>query len=90
MKYIKKTILSILIAASIVLMPISAYCLDTVYVSNPEIWYSDSRVVNMSEQNLENYNGIYSYYADTEHACFYLHISYNEKNLKNEGNDIKV
>ena len=90
MKSIRIAILSILMIAYMAFVPMYAYAMDMVYVNNPEIWYSDSRIISMPEQNLENYSGIYSYYADVDNACFYLHISYSEKNLKEENNDIKV
>lgn len=90
MKYIKKIVYSTIITVFAVLIPVNVYSMETVYVNNPEIWYSDSRIINASEKNTENFSGIFSYYADTDNACFYLHISYNEKNLKDKENEIKV
>ncbi len=68
--------------------PINAFAMDTAFVSNPEIWYEKSGVCYASEQKLENYSGMFSYYTDIENNCFYLHISYNETSLNDEENDI--
>ncbi len=70
--------------------PINAFAMDTAFVSNPEIWYEKSGVCYVSEQKLENYSGMFSYYTDIENNCFYLHISYNETSLNDDKNDIKV
>lgn len=85
-----KAIICFFIGIFLLLSPMNVFAMDTAFVSNPEIWYEKNGICHGSEKKLENYSGMFSYYTDVENNCFYLHISYNEKSLNDEKNDIKV
>ena len=89
-RVLNKAIICFIIIVLLLLSPMYVFAMDTAFVSNPEIWYEKNGICHGSEQKLENYSGMFSYYTDVENNCFYLHISYNEKSLNDEGNDIKV
>lgn len=74
----------------IVLNPFYAYAMDLVYINKPEIWYESEDVVHTPYMEIEEYGGVYSYFTDSSNHCFYLHISYNEANMRNDENEVKV
>lgn len=72
-------------------LPISAFAMDEGYINGSTKWQFNDNVVNVPEQHIGSYSGIYNYYTDIENNCFYLNISYTENSLKNYGegeNDI--
>lgn len=90
MRILKKAAACFLMIILLLLTPVNAFAIDTVFINNPEIWYEKSGIYHASEQKFEDFSGVFSYYTDVENNCFYLHISYNEKGLNDEENDVKV
>ena len=90
MGILKKATACFLMIILLLLTPVNAFAIDTAFIDNPEIWYEKSGIYHASEQKFEDFSGMFSYYTDIENNCFYLHISYNEKGLTDEENDVKV
>ena len=91
MSILKKAISCFFMITLILFVPVNAYSMDTKYVNNTEIWwYDNDDIVHMPPQNLGKYEGVYSYYIDSDNNCFYLYISYYESDLKDKNNDIKM
>ena len=72
-------------------LPLSAFAMDTGFIGSSEKWISNGDVVYVPLDperfggNLEG--GYYQYYTDLAGSCFYLHISYTESSLEDNGNN---
>lgn len=76
-------------------LPLCAFAMDEGYLRGSEKWNVNNKAVfvPMEPEHLggDLEGGYYQYYTDLSDNCFYLHISYSESSLKdNGGNSIHL
>lgn len=72
-------------------LPLCAFAMNDGYISDSTKWQFNNEVINMPEQRIDSYKGIYNYYSDVKNNCFYLKLSYDEDSLNDNGdNDIHL